>query len=107
MMKEIAKLGRFTIRRDDRTGIALVSDGSGLQTGVHASIDKTGSVIGMKQNGGWHKKDRVVASAGFKFNVDTFVCDVTEEAERLAAMYCECIGCRERRARNAGKAVVA
>ncbi len=106
-MKQVAKIGKFVIRRDDRTGIALVSDGSGLQTGVHASIHGSGSVRGMKQNGGWRKEDRMIASAGFKFNVDTFVCNVTEETERLAAMYCECIGCRERRARNAGKAVVA
>ena len=104
-MKEITKLGRFIIRRDYKTGIALVSDGSGIQTGVHASIHSSGSVRGMKQNGGWRKEDRVVASAGFKFNVDTFVCNVEEEAERLAAMYCNCVGCRERRARNAGKAV--
>ena len=107
MLKEIAKFGKIVVQRDDKTGIALVSDGSGLRTGVHASIDKTGSVIGMKKNGGWNKKDRVIATAGFKFNVDTFVCNVEEETERLAAMFCECVGCKERRARNVGKTVVA
>lgn len=84
--------------RDDRTGIAWVVDGStGIGHSCHANIDASGSVRGMKQLGYWGKKDRVRRSNGCKYNIDTFV--VSDEFDKIAAEYCNCEACLERRAK--------
>ena len=84
--------------RDDRTGIAWVQDGSsGCGFSVHSNIDASGSVRGMKQLGYWGKKDRVRRSNGFNYNIDTFV--VSDELDEIAAEYCNCEACLERRAK--------
>lgn len=84
--------------RDDRTGIAWVVDGStGMGHSCHASIDASGSVRGMKKLGYWGKKDRVRRSNGLNYNIDTFV--VSDELDEIAAEYCNCEACLERRAK--------
>lgn len=84
--------------RDTLNGIAWIEDGStGLGISVHPNIDKSGSVIGMKNLGYWDKSDRVVQSHGWKYNIDRFVCDKDNELEMIAANECMCQGCIERR----------
>ncbi len=97
MFKKVAEVGNFFVEVDDKTGIALVGNGSGMRGGVHASIDKTGSVRGMKQQGYWRKDARTVRAGGFIFNIDTFI--ISDPADEVAAKYCQCEACRERRAR--------
>ena len=56
--------------RDDKNGIAWIEDGSsGCGFSVHANIDASGSVIGMKKLGYWGKKDRTIRSHGFIYNI--------------------------------------
>ncbi len=98
-MKEIAKVGKYRVSVDEKTGICLVSDGSGMSGGVHASIDITGSVRGMKACGYWGKNDRVRRAAGFQFNIDTRV--ISREADEIATKYCQCDACRELREKGA------
>lgn len=84
--------------RDDRTGIAWVVDGStGMGFSCHSNISTTGSVRGMKQLGYWGKADRVVRSHGFAYNIDTLI--VSDELDKIAAEYCNCQACLERRAK--------
>ena len=76
---------------DTKTGIAWVKNGStGLGHSCHANIDASGSVVGMKNLGYWRKKDRIVQSHGFKYNIDTFVID--DNLDDIAAANCECGG---------------
>lgn len=51
MLKKIKKLDDgATLMRDDRTGIAAIHNGrDGINYTLHPSIDKTGSVRGMKK----------------------------------------------------------
>lgn len=84
--------------RDDRTGIAWVVDGStGIRHSCHSNIGISGSVRRMKNMGFWGKKDRIRRSNGFNYNIDTFV--VIDELDRIAAEYCNCEACLERRAK--------
>ena len=64
---------------------------------VHPNIDKSGSVIGMKNLGYWGKNDRIVESYGFKYNIDRFVCDKKNDLEMIVANECMCYGCIKRR----------
>ena len=85
--------------RDDRTGIAWIEDGStGCGHSVHANIDASGSVRGMKHLGYWRKTDRVVRIHGFAYNIDTYV--VNGELDEIAAEECRCWACLERRERK-------
>lgn len=84
--------------RDDKTGIAWIEDGrTGLGISVHANIDSSGSVSGMKKLGYWGKKDRTVRSHDWIYNIDSFVCDKNNELEMIVAYECKCQGCIERR----------
>lgn len=84
--------------RDSKTGIAWIEDGlTGIGHLCHANIDASGSVRGMKKLGYWGKKDRVRRSNGFNYNIDTFV--VSGELDKIAAEYCNCEACIERRAK--------
>lgn len=84
--------------RDSDSGIAWIEDGrSGLGFSVHASIDSTGSVIGMKNAGHWRKDARTIKANGFIYNIDTFVCDKSNEFEMIVADECMCAACVERR----------
>ncbi len=75
--------------RDDKTGIAWIEDGrTGLGTSVHANIDSSGSVSGMKALGYWGGKDRTVRSHGWIYNIDSFVCDKKNELEMIVADEC-------------------
>lgn len=86
------------LHRDPRTGIAWVKDCStGMGHSCHANIDATGSVRGMKKLGYWGKNDRTVRSHGFIYNIDTFVVDKKDPYDMLAAEYCQCEACVERR----------
>ena len=97
MMRLIRSVGEYAnLYRDDRTGIALVSDGStGLLNSVHPNIDKTGSVRGMKQLGYWGKADKTVRCGGYIYNISKFVCD--DEYDRIVADECMCECCKQRR----------
>lgn len=87
-----------TLYRDTLNGIAWIEDGStGLTFSVHPNIDKSGSVIGMKNLGYWGKNDRIVETHGFKYNIDRFVCDEKEIFEKILAEECMCQGCIKRR----------
>ena len=89
--------------RDDETGIAWIEDGRcGLGVGVHANIDETGNVEGMKARGWWGRDDRTVRSHGWIYNIDTFICDKNNELEMIVADECMCAACQERRSRKEG-----
>lgn len=84
--------------RDDNNGIAWIEDGStGLGVSVHANIDSSGSVRGMKYRGYWSKDARTVESHGFIYNIDTFVCSKSDELEMIVADECMCEACIQRR----------
>lgn len=88
--------------RDSKTGIAWIEDGrTGFRISVHANIDFSGSVSGMKALGYWRKKDRTVRSHGWIYNIDSFVCDKDNELEMIVADECRCQGCIERRMEKA------
>lgn len=88
--------------RDDKSGIAWIEDGrTGLGISVHANIDSSGSVSGMKALGYWRKKDRTVRSHGWIYNIDSFVCDKDNKLEMIVADECRCQGCIERRMEKA------
>ena len=95
--KLIKNIGEYqNLYRDDRTGIAWVEDGStGCSHTCHSNIDATGSVRGIKKLGCWKKSARTVRSHGFIYNIDTML--VSDEYDKIAAEYCSCIGCTERR----------
>lgn len=85
--------------KDDRNGLAWIEDGStGMGHSVHANIDATGSVRGMKERGYWNKKDRTIRSHGFIYNIDTFVC--SSDLDRICAAECSCVACCERKAQK-------
>ena len=84
--------------RDNKNGIAWIEDGStGLGISVHPNMDKSGSVIGMKNRGFWDKSDRIVQSHGWKYNIDRFVCNKKDKLEMIVANECMCQACVERR----------
>lgn len=90
------------LHRDPKSGIAWVKDYStGMGHSCHANIDVTGSVRGMKKLGYWGKNDRTVKSHGFIYNIDTFVVDKKDPYDMLAAKYCQCKACVERRSAEA------
>lgn len=87
--------------RDTTTGIAWIEDGtSGCAISVHANIQKSGSVRGMKNLGYWRKNDRIVRSHGFQYNIDTLVYNKDNELEQIVANECMCQACVERRGRS-------
>lgn len=88
--------------RDDKNGITWIEDGrTGLGISVHANINSSGSVSGMKTLGYWGKKDRTVRSHGWIYNIDSFVCDKDNRLEMIVADECRCQGCIERRMEKA------
>ena len=91
--------GAYEVFCDDKTGIVTVDDGCGNHGSAHPNIHRTGSVRAMKKHGIWKKDDRVVESHGFKYNTDIVFC--SNEADRIAAEFCRCDACRERRAAGA------
>ena len=77
--------------RDPKTGIAWIEDGTcGLGYSCHSSIDATGSILGMKAQGYWGKKDRTVRSHGYIYNIDSLV--TRHEYDDLARKHCQCGG---------------
>lgn len=83
---------------DNKSGIAVIEDGrSGCGFTCHPSIDKTGSLRGMKKNGGWRKEDRCVRTMGFIINTDIFAIDKDNKYDRIVAEECRCQACLERR----------
>lgn len=87
---------------DDKSGIAWIEhEKIGLGISVHANIDSSGSVSGMKALGYWRRKDRTVRSHGWIYNIDSFVCDKDNEWEVIVADECRCQGCIERRMQKA------
>lgn len=84
--------------RDTNNGIAWIEDGStGLGHSCHPNIDISGSVRGMKDRGYWAKKDTVICSHGFQYNISRFVIDNKNELDLIVADECNCTMCIERR----------
>ena len=81
------------IYRDDKTGIAVVRDGStGINHSCHPNIDRTGSVRGMKKLGYWAKDDETVRCNGAIYNISRNI--ATDELDKIAREYCDCAACR-------------
>ena len=84
--------------RDEKSGIAWIENGStGCGHSCHANIDTSGSVRGMKNLGYWKKDARTVRSHGFIYNIDSFCC--SDEYDNIAAEYCACTACLERKSK--------
>lgn len=80
-----------TLYRDMRTGIAFVEDGtSGVIHSAHPNISATGSVAGMREQGYWGKKDRVVEMRGFIYNIDKVA--ISSALDEVAKDNCQCGG---------------
>jgi len=80
-----------TLKRDLKTGIAWVEDGStGMAHSCHPNIHHTGSVAGMKRKGYWRKDARTVRSHGFIYNIDEVV--VHGPLDEAACRACRCGG---------------
>ncbi len=96
-LEHIAHVGDYKdVYRNTITGIAFVQDGStGMRHSCHANIDASGSIRGMKKLGYWGKDDRTVKCNGTIYNVSSYV--VSDELDKIAAQYCECIGCLKRK----------
>ena len=96
MQKQISK--GIVLCKDNATGLAWIINGkTGMAHSCHPNIDISGSVRGMKNLGYWDRKDRIVRSHGFQYNIDKFVIDTKEELDVLVAEECMCAGCQERR----------
>lgn len=100
----IREVGPYAkLYRDSINGIAWIEDGSsGCGISIHPNISATGSVSGMKKLGYWDKKDRVVKSNGFAYNIDhiSFSWDkgsYMRQFEDIVADECRCQACIERR----------
>ena len=94
-MKKLIKTinENIEVYRDDKTGIAWVEDGTtGSFHSCHPNIDVTGSAAGMKKLGYWGKRDRVVKTNGFKYNVSKKC--VNDDLDKIAEKYCQCECCR-------------
>ena len=88
----------INLYRDDKCGIAWIEDGTtGLVISVHSNIHYSGSIRGMKNRGYWDKKDRVIRSNGYIYNIDSFICDKNNKLEMIVANECMCQSCIERR----------
>lgn len=89
----------FEAFRDVKTGIFYIKNGRiGIEHCCHANIDGTGSVRGMKKLGYWKRKDRCIRSHGAVYNIDTLV--IHDCIDQIAADYCMCVACRERKERG-------
>jgi hypothetical protein len=94
LIKEIEPYVNLYI--NPKTGITWVENGStGNGHSCHPNIDSSGSVRGMKILGYWRQDDRTVRSNGCIYNIDKLV--VTDELDEIAAEYCQCTKCKERR----------
>ncbi len=95
-----------TLYKDTTTGIAWIHDGaSGCGISIHANIDASGSVRGMKKRGYWEKDARTIRSHGFVYNIDTFIHDWDEKSpmrkyEDIVEKECRCQACLERRSKS-------
>lgn len=96
--KMIRKINKYaTLYRDDKSGIAWIEDRStGLEHSCHPNIAASGSVIGMKNLGYWDRKDRVVQSHGFKYNISRFVIDRNDYLDLIVEKECRCQACLNR-----------
>ena len=99
MFKRIEKIDDCAeLYVDNKTGIAVIRDGAtGLQYSCHPSIDKTGSVLGMKRLGYWNKNAKTARAGGFIYNISSFVADPNDKYERICGERCMCEMCRVRR----------
>lgn len=88
-----------TLYRDTTNGLAWIEDTStGCNISIHANIDASGSVRGMKNLGYWQKNARTIRSHGYIYNIDSLVVNQNDDAEKLLAdSACKCIACCERR----------
>jgi len=88
----LGQVGEYQVlKRDTRTGIAWVENGStGMGHSAHPNIHYTGSIRGMKARGAWGKKDRCVRSHGWIYNIDR--CVTGDELDEIARKECRCGG---------------
>jgi hypothetical protein len=91
-MKHIKSVGSYKeLYVCDRTGIAVVRDGStGMSHSAHPNIDASGSVRGMKRLGYWGKKDTVVRTNGAIYNVSLLRNHTENKWTKIATMQCKC-----------------
>lgn len=99
MFKMIEKIDeRATLYRDDKTGIAVIRDGStGLGHSCHPNIDKSGSVRGMKKLGYWDKEAKTVRAGSYIYNISGFAIDKENKYDLICAERCQCEMCLVRR----------
>lgn len=73
-----------------KKGIATIHNGSvGLGHSCHPNIANSGSIKGMINMGYWNKRDKIVKTGGYKYNVSVlsisgeldFVCHLIEEGK--------------------------
>lgn len=94
LIKEIRPYKK--LYRDEKTGIAWIeSNSTGLGYSVHPNISSTGSVKGMKDRGYWNKKDKIVKSHGWQYNISQFI--TNDDLSKIVADYCMCEECKKRR----------
>lgn len=94
-MKRLIKTINENIKvyRDDKTGIAWIENGvTGNIHSCHPNIDATGSVSGMKKLGYWGKKDIIIKTNGFQYNISKKY--ISDELDEIAEKYCQCECCR-------------
>lgn len=81
--------------RDTENGLAWVCDSStGMCYSAHPNIMRSGSARGMKALGYWGKKDKVIESHRFKYNISQLV--VSDTWDKVAADHCQCEECVKR-----------
>jgi hypothetical protein len=98
LIKELAP--HIKMYRDDKSGLVWIADGTtGCGYSCHPNISITGSVSGMKSKGYWGKKDRIVRTHGFQYNVDILATGDSKYDNYIAEV-CECVACKERRSKE-------
>lgn len=105
MKKKIRQINEHSVLyRDDRTGVAWVTDGStGCSHSCHPNIDITGSVKGMKWSGYWGKRDKVARSNGYIYNITRLAYDENDPLDMIALENCQCSECLKRKEQQRGK----
>jgi len=83
------------LHRDAKTGIAWINDGkTGCEESLHPSIDKSGSIKGMKKKGYWGKNDKIITCNNGHYNISK-ESQFSVYAKTLKKA-CKCSVCRDK-----------